>query len=159
MINPLKFFVALLTAIVSLAIAIAMLYLHHYVPALIFIAISVTFFITSSYSGARIEVNRDSVTRISIFRKRTTFSWSEIKEVGVAGSKIFLKGERNKPGTLYIYFSKKELNDDERFDMMLKWPPKDVLYLEYTDTIAKYILPFWGRPFVEYNTGNEQIIK
>ena len=61
--------------------------------------------------------------------------WEDIREIGVCGLKISLKnrerrGQRH-PGTLFLYVSPEELDEDGRFGMILKWPPKDKIYLKY----------------------------
>ena len=159
MVNVTRFFVAAFTSLAGLLLGGTMIYLGQIIPGLVLLLIFVAFLIASTYSGAHVSADSEGVTRHGLFGGKTTMAWQDIKEVGVAGSRIFNKGEKHKPGTLYIYFSGKEMTDDERFEMMLKWPPKDKIYIEYTDEIGRQVLQLWEKPFVEYNTCDAPIVK
>ena len=87
----------------------------------------------------------------------STASKAESAETGAAGSKILNKGNPNKTGTVYIYFSPTALDDNERFDMMLKWPPKDKLYLRYSEARLNFIKTGCGMDIVGYNIGKLKI--
>ncbi len=158
-ISPLKAIVSATTSIVSIVLMCTFLYLSATIPALVFLAIALLFAIIAINSAAKLSIDEEGVFKKTLFRKDRSLRWDEIQEVGIAGSKLFPKSDKGKPGQLYIYFSKTHLTDQERFDMMLKWPPRDKLFMQYTDKRAENILLLWEKPFVEYNTREEQIIK
>ena len=124
---------------------------------MVFLAIALLFFKIALDAGAKISVGKDGVSR-RLFGKTThSFKWEEIAETGAAGSKILNKGNPNKTGTVYIYFSPTALDDNERFDMMLRWPPKDKLYLRYSEARLNFIKTVCGMDIVGYNIGKLKI--
>lgn len=159
LVNPLNLAAALCTAAASLILAATFIYIGSLFPALIFFIIAAVFLIVATYSAAIISVSEEGVTRKGILGRKIHFPWDEIQETGVAGTRLFPQSDKGKAGTLYIYFSKEEMNDRQRFDMMLHWPPKDKIYLQYTAHRANDILIWWSKPFMKYNTRSEEIIK
>lgn len=156
-VNPIEFTAAITTVIVTAVIAVCLLSIKRPVSALVFFFISLIFTKVSLTTGAKITINPEGVSR-SVFGKVTkSFAWDQISEVGVAGSRIFAKGNKEKNGTLYIYFSQVPLTDQERFQMMLKWPPKDKIYLEHDKYRMDFIQTMYGKKVQKYNTGSLKI--
>ena len=60
-------------------------------------------------------------------------------------------GKKKKTGDKYLYFSPEKLDADERFQMIVKWPPKDKLYAEYSERLLAYALAIWGKELETYN--------
>ena len=48
-------------------------------------------------------------------------------------------------------FSPVKMDADERFQMIVKWPPKDKLYAEYSEKLLAYAMTIWGRELETYN--------
>ena len=80
-------------------------------------------------------------------------TWNEIAEVDVIGSKVLNRNNTKKCGTLYLIFSPEKLDDDKRFDMMIKWPPKDKIYLKFTKDRLMDLQWFYSKPVEKYNIG------
>ena len=156
-VNPLELAIAAATAAGSGAIAGVCLFLGRFLSALVFLAIALLFFKIALDAGAKISVGKDGVSRRLLGKTTHSFKWEEIAEPGAAGSKILNKGNPNKTGTVYIYFSPTALDDNERFDMMLKWPPKDKLYLRYSEARLNFIKTVCGMDIVGYNIGKHKI--
>lgn len=156
-VNPVEFAVAMCTAVVAAVIACCLIYISRPVSALVFFGISLLFFKVSATTGAKITIDPETITRSLFGRVTESFRWDEVVEVGVAGSRIFPKGNPNKSGALYIYFSKTELTDDERFQMMLNWPPKDKLYLAHDKDRMDFIQVLYGKKIQKYNTGSTKV--
>lgn len=156
-VNPLELAIAAATAAGSGAIAGVCLFLGRFLSALVFLAIALLFFKIALDAGAKISVGKDGVSRRLLGKTTHSFKWEEISETGAAGSKILNKGNPNKTGTVYIYFSPTALDDNERFDMMLKWPPKDKLYLRYSEARLNFIKTVCGMDIVGYNIGKLKI--
>ena len=156
-VNPLELAIAAATAAGSGAIAGVCLFLGRFLSALVFLAIALLFFKIALDAGAKISVGKDGVSRRLLGKTTHAFKWEEIAETGAAGSKILNKGNPNKTGTVYIYFSPMALDDNERFDMMLKWPPKDNLYLRYSEARLNFIKTVCGMDIVGYNIGKLKI--
>lgn len=157
MINPKNYFVSIATAVFCLVIAIAMATIREYIGLLVFLLIAFVFIIVSNYSGSHLLIDKSVVKRKSLFGKVKEFKMEEIKEIGVAGSKVINNGGGKKTGTVYIYFSKEELSDQDLFDMMLRWPPRDKLYMEYTAERARYVMSLWAGEIKKYNFGKKEV--
>lgn len=158
-VNPLRLAVALATSLASLVIAAAMIFIRSPLPAVVFLVIAIFFALLSASNGARLTVSGTGIERKPWIGGKTAWSWDEIAEVGVAGTKLFPKSDSGKPGEMYIYFSKRVLDDNERFEMVLKWPPKDRLYLSYTPERLRAVTRCWNGTVTEYNTRDEEIVK
>ena len=151
--NPIQFGISLATIVGSLLFGISLALISLWGSSLLFFAIAMLFVWVSSSCGAIITITDEGVTR-SVFGKITkTMTWKEIKEIGVAGTDLFTKSKKDRTDTLHIYFSKSPMTDEERFDMMLQWPPKDGLYLQYTKNRAQTIQAFWSDKIHTYNAG------
>ena len=56
---------------------------------------------------------------------------------------------------MYIYFSPVVLSEEDRFDLALKWPPRDQIYLLFTKERMDLIRPLWNNDVAVYNTGKK----
>ena len=81
-------------------------------------------------------------------------SWNEIAEVDVIGTNPFHSSGSKRTGTLYIYFSPRKLTEQERFDIVLHWPPLSGFFLVYDKKRMDFIVPLWGKPVETYNAGD-----
>ena len=115
-------------------------------PALPFLYIAVLY-------GSILEVDTEGVRCIRLGRTIRTMPWTEIAELGVVGTKVFNRGNPDKTGELYIYFSLVQMEEQERFRMALQWPPREQLYLLYTKERMDFIRPLWFDEVRIYNTG------
>ena len=133
-VDPFKFAVSLCTCAVSLVVALCLLLaLSRPGSAAVFLAIALLFLLVAATYGARIRVSDEGVERVSLLGRVTKrLAWADIHEIGVAGTSVFRKDDRKHPGTLYIYFSERKLTEPERFDLMLKFPPRSMLYCTYS---------------------------
>lgn len=127
-------------------------YLIHamYPEAPIFLIIAVIFAYLLIQNASMITVTDASITRSFLGLAKKSVSWSDIKELGLIGENIFSR-KKAKTGHKYIYFSPKKMNEKERFDMILKWPPKKMFYAEYEEKTLEYIMTIWGKELKSYN--------
>jgi hypothetical protein len=152
--NPLKLIISIVTVIISLILAGTLFYIWRPGPALLFLLIAVIFLIESFFCGAIVSVSNEGIKQIMTGKCIKEFRWAEIQEIGVIGSNLFTKTAKDEHGTLYIYISKKMMNQQDRFDMILKWPPNDKIYLQYTKQRICSIQMQWNSKIDTYNTGN-----
>ena len=83
------------------------------------------------------------------------FSWTDIAEVGVAGTRVFNQNNPKRAGSLYLYFSPKALSEEERFDLMLRWPPsKSTPYMIFDKQRLTAVQLLWGKKIEKYNAGD-----
>lgn len=130
-------------------------YLIHsmYPEAPVFLVIAAIFAFLFFQNAATITITDDSVSRSFLGLVRKTVPWSDIKELGLIGENVF-SHKKNKTGHKYIYFSPKKMTEKERFDMIVKWPPKKMLYVEYQEKTLEYTMARWGKELKSYNVEN-----
>lgn len=152
-VNANKLLAAALTAGISFILAIVLLTMRRYGSVVVFLLVAIVFCLVSCVNGCVISVEADGV-RKSLLGKTLMFShWSEIKEIGVAGSKVFLNDDKQHVGTLYIYFSNTVMADEARFQMILKWPPSDKLYMTYSRERMLAVQLHWNGKIENYHAG------
>ena len=156
-VNPTQLAAAGATALATAVLAVTLMGLRRPVSALVFLVIAVVFGRIALETGAWIVVNPDGVSRRLFGRTAMSMTWDEMGEVGVAGARIFNKGNPDKTGTLYIYFSRTPMTEEERFSMMLSWPPKDKLYLQHDKYRMDFIQSIYGRKIQKFNTGKVKV--
>lgn len=125
-----KMLTGLGTFAVSAVLGSTYIYTGKFFEAAILCAIAIVFLVIGLNYSCVITIDASGV-RKSLFGKTLRFlSWEQIQEAGVVGTKVFGSDEE-RTGTRFLYFSPVKLTDEERFDMVLKWPPKEQIYLEY----------------------------
>lgn len=107
----------------------------------------------AALNGARICINADGISRRILWFPSKFFRWSQLQEVGVFGTKLFNQRNPNKTGTLYLYFATQAMTDDQRFQMVLRWPPRQI-YLAFHPDDLELIRLFWNGDIIGYNVGN-----
>ena len=84
---------------------------------------------------------------------RRTMPWPDVREMGVIGEEVFRFGRKGKrvSGEKFIYFSPQEMTEQERFRMIVRWPPKEALYIEYSPEALAWTQTIWDGPVKYYN--------
>lgn len=136
------------TALAFLIFAIALFCVASYYPAIACLLLCGLYGYAAALNGVQIEIHADGIRRRFLCFPARETSWREIREVGVCGSKLW-RG----PGTLYLYLSTERLTEEERFRMVLRWPPKQI-WLRYKADRLNALLPFWTEKIVLYNAGD-----
>lgn len=112
--------------------------------------LAAVFSVISIKNFTRIIISAEKITIEPFLVKKKNFSLDEIKEVGVIGTKVFPKSSSNNGGRKYIYFSPMELDEDGRFNLALKWPPK-IPHTSFSDTKLEFVELIWGKPIIYYS--------
>lgn len=153
-VHTFKYLIAAGTAIVSLGAAALMFYLHEWRGVVMFLLVALLFGGIAVMYGAVININNDKI-RVNFWgiamRENT---WREIKEVGVIGTNIFRAEKGKYAGNRYIYFSTERLDEDERFNLAMKWPPRKMTFLFYTRERMDQIQMIWDNEISSYNAGD-----
>ena len=155
--NPYKFAVGLGTVLVCGTISGAMLYIREPLSALIFGILALIFVFPVFVYGSTVTIDEEGVYCSFLGIARKKILWSQVKETGVIGTTVFNKSNPDKTGDMYLYFSPKELNDAERFNLGMKWPPKDLIFLLYTKERTAWVQSMWSNKIHTYNTGKLHI--
>lgn len=139
-------------AAMFLLAAVSLLLVGSWISGGACVLLAALYVVISARYGAVIHVDARGVTRRMLFRPEEYCAWADLKEVGVFGSRLFHKADSEKVGTLYLYFSIEPMTEDERFSMVLKWPPKQIHFL-FDPRHLELVQYFWTKEIVSFNTG------
>ena len=122
-----------------------------WLPAAVFLAVAALFGFVLVRYGSVLHIDDEKLELKFLGQSRKAMPWSQVREVGLIGENVFNHEKKKKTGDKYLYFSPVKLDADERFQMIVKWPPKDKLYAEYSEKLLAYALAIWGKEFETYN--------
>ena len=128
-----------------------------WLPAAVFLAIAALFGFVLVRYGSVLHIDDEKLEWKFLGLSRREMPWSQVREVGLIGENVFNGGgsvpggKKKKTGDKYLYFSPVKMDADERFQMIVKWPPKDKLYAEYSDKLLAYAMTIWGKELETYN--------
>lgn len=152
--DSLRFWAASATSLVSLILGISLITTGRYGSAVFFFIICLLFLPIIRIYGTTITIDEEGINSSFLKKPILQMKWNEIQEIGVAGSKLFNNRGGEKPGTVYIYVSKTLMTEEERFDMMLKFPPKDKIYFEYSKQAIFAVQMRFSSKIQTYNSGD-----
>lgn len=153
-VSPFKLAVAACTSIFSFIIAGVQIYLGEGLAAILFLTIAILFLAVAAINGSVVAFSPSGVQKKLVFFTLSSLSWPDIKEVGVVGTRVFNGHHSERTGTRYIYFSTSSLSEEERFSLALKWPPKKMIYLQYSKARLETIQFLWEKRIDTYNAGD-----
>ncbi len=152
-VHPLKMAASIATAAVTLALSIFAFSAGRILAGVLNLAIALIFLGILPVFAARVTVDGKGVSRRFLGRASKAMTWDQVAEAGVAGTKVLKKQDSDRTGELYIYFSPVKMSDQERFEMMLKWPPRDKLFMYYTEKRIRAVETTCPVKLEYYNTG------
>lgn len=121
-----------------------------YPEAPAFLAIAALFLYLFYKNAAFITVTEEFIQFSFLGIKKKRILWSEVKELGLIGENVFSK-KKNNTGDKYIYFSPVQMTSNQRFQMIVKWPPKNMLYMQYSEKALEHTLAIWGKDLKTYH--------
>jgi len=148
-----KLILASVCAFIFGVLSVLMFLFKYWIIAVIFVLLFIVYLYIAFKNGSLIHVDGNHVYRV-FPGGGTSLGWSEIQETGIVGLKVFGREGRKYTGTKYIYFSDHRLTEKELFDMCLKWPPKDMLYMRFSHKRIAAVQRYWAEEVTLYNTGN-----
>lgn len=155
MINPFKCFTGITSSLLFAALAIAMISTGRWFSVYIFGLLAFIFGYIGLMAGCILHVDESGLHKTLLGLKLQSFSWANVAEVGVAGAKVFNQSNPKRTGSLYIYFSPKVLTENERFDLMLRWPPsKNTPYMIFNKQRLAAVQFLWGKEIQTFNVGD-----
>ena len=161
MVDPIKFIVNAVAALFLLFFTIVSVLEKSWILFAVFLASFLGFLFMAIGYGARIEFSRDSLIRkypVPFF-PGTKMNKNEIAEVGVMGTSPFYKGEKwrkSRTGTIYLYFSKEKLTNNDRHELCLRWKPQ-IIRLRYSKDRAFQVQTFWDSELKKYHIGKLEL--
>ena len=107
------------------------------------------FFKNASY----VQIDDTNISLRFAWIKLRELPWSDVREMGVIGENVFSRAKKGKrkTGEKFIYFSPVSMNEKSRFRMIVNWPPKDMLYIEYSPEALERTQYIWNGPTKYYN--------
>lgn len=154
LIDTFKAAVCIATVLFTLTIVISLVVIHRFGSAAAFFLIGLIFIKPSLTYGAAVSVDQTGIRCFLPWKTLNYFTWNEVAEVGVAGTRLFTRKDAKNTGSLYIYISKTALTDEDRFDMMLNWPPKNLIFLTYSKQRLDEIQMRFSNKIQTYNAGD-----
>lgn len=155
--DPAKGTVCLAAGGVFLVTGIALAASAHWIGAVIFLLVSLPYLFMGLWNFTVIVLSDQGVSRCFLGKTLKHFSWDEIREVGVTGTRVFNRRKKEKTGRIYLYFSPRILTEDDRFEMALRWPAFDKPYTLYDPEKVRELRQYWTGPIAEHNTGDLSI--
>ena len=134
-INTAKAVAGGLTCAAFTVLGVTAITLHHTVFAGICILLALVFLAVTLQNSALLRLDEAGIHRILLGRETGCWKWEDIREYGVMGTRLFGTEKQKNNGTRYLYFSKDAMNDNQRFQLCLNWPPKKCAYALYTDEL------------------------
>ncbi len=155
MINPFKCLAAIASSLLFAALAIAMVSTSRWLSVCVFGLLALLFGYIGLTAGCILHLDDSGLSKTLFGIKLQHFSWTDIAEVGVAGTRVFNQNNPKRAGSLYLYFSPKALSEEERFDLMLRWPPsKSTPYMIFDKQRLTAVQLLWGKKIEKYNAGD-----
>lgn len=146
--------VSIATLLFCSLISVSQIIIHRFGSAAVFFLVGLIFIKPILTYGATISVDQSGIRCHFLSKTLKNFTWDEVAEVGVAGTRIFAKKASKNPGTIYLYISKSTMTDEDRFDMMLNWPKKDIIFLTYSKQRLDAIQMRFSNKIQTYNAGD-----
>lgn len=122
--------------------------------AAVFAILAVPFVWEAVRNFAQVGFDNEGVYELFFGKCVRRMPWDAVQEAGVCGTKVFHKKNSKKTGRLYLYFSSDLLDDQKRFDMILKWPPRKQIYLQYMYDRVEALRRVWDGKLELYNEGD-----
>ncbi|MCD8014885.1 MAG: hypothetical protein LUG99_17265 [Lachnospiraceae bacterium] len=133
---------AALGIMVFTGLSIACMVNCRYLFALVYAALDALYLFLIVRNLSIISIDEEKVEKRMMGKTVLSVRWDEIKDVGLINRK-------------FIYFSKEEMTDDDRYFMCYEWPPKDKIYFRAGKGAVELVELLWNRReqlFVRYRS-------
>ena len=153
-VNPILFLISGFVSAMALVLAVVQIYLRRPGSALVFFVLYLLFTGVAVFYSSVVEVDKKGVRRRMLGRTNWERRWDQIDEVGVLGTRVFHGSNAKNVGSLYFYFSDIRLDENARFEMALKWPPKKECFLLFRYDWLRAIQMLWDSDIATYNVAD-----
>lgn len=154
MVSPVLFTISAVVCGFCLIMAGILLWLARPGSAAVFGVIALIYGIMTASYGSMVTVGPRGIHRRLFGITTWEKTWEEIGEVGICGTRVFKDPKSKNVGTLYLYFSPEAMDEKQRFDMILKWPPKEKCFLLYNFERMRTVQMLWDSKIETYNAGD-----
>lgn len=153
--DPVKCMVCATVSIFMIGMCFVMYQLGRMVSLAIFAVISLLYGFNALRFGTIVEIGPDAVIATKYLFKKKVLKWSDISQVGVCSTTVFRAKKNPKGSSLYIFFSEQPIESEkDLFGMILRWPPKKLIYMQYTQKRIYHVQLCWNKKIALYNTGD-----
>lgn len=152
-INPGRLFACGFTVLSGLVLGTTFIVLRNWPGAVLMFTIAGLFIWQGMIYGPWVCITGEGIRKHIFGHTLQQMRWDQVKEVGVVGTRVFNRLTPDKTGPMYIYFSPRELSTEERFQLALTFPPKDMLFLLHDQQREDLVQSLWNTKLIGYNTG------
>ena len=110
---------------------------------LVFGVFGTVFLVLFLQSTRTLTISDIGIVYRTTLRRKKLLSWKDIQEVGVLGSSFFPSRRPTGINRKFLYFSNKPLDEDGRFDMLLRWPSPSIPYVIFTRKCYDLVQTCW----------------
>lgn len=146
---PFKMIAGLSTFVVCAGVSVTLLATGKALEPIPFALVAILFLIVGLNYACTISIDDTEIRRSLFGYPLRCLPWDQIHEIGIVGTKVFGNTDAKK-NSLFIYISPNTLTDSSRFQMILQWPPKNQLYLEYSQAAFDVIQLHWSGEIKTY---------
>lgn len=143
-------------AAVFLLSGVCLMLVGSWIGGAVCILLALVYLCVSAMYGAVVHIDAKGVSRKILFCPKESYTWEELREVGVFGSRVLKQEASNKVGTLYLYVSTQAMTDEERFNMVLRWPIRQIHFV-FSPRNLELVQYFWNQKIETFNTGDLRI--
>lgn len=140
-------------AAVFLLAGVCLMLVGSWIGGAVCILLTLIYLCISAMYGAVVHIDANGISRKVLFRPKESYAWKELREVGVFGSRILKRETSNKVGTLYLYVSTQAMTEEERFNMVLRWPVRQIHFV-YSPRSLELVQYYWNQKIETFNTGS-----
>ena len=129
-VDTFKFIISCICSAAFAGLTILFFILNIWIPGVISLALMIVYIFAAFKNGQIVHIDSDRIYRL-FPHDGAGLNWSSVREVGVVGLKVLGNPDKKHTGSKYIYFSDHAISEEDLFQMCLKWPPEDILYIRF----------------------------
>lgn len=152
-VNKVHAIIMIFFAAAFLLAGLSLMTVGSWIGGMVCISMALVYLCLCAVYGAVVHIGQEGITRRIPLLPAKHYTWDELQEVGVFGSNILKSGKSGKPGTRYLYFSTNAMTSQERFDMVLKWPVRQI-HFAYSPRALEIVQYYWGKPVINFHAGD-----
>lgn len=150
--HPLQSAISTLSCAGLLVLAGTFIFMKSYIAAAIVFLITIIYFLLFKDYFGSVRIDENGVARLILGIPVVKYGWNEIKEIGILDTHFVKRLRREHPiSRLAFYFSPDKMDSDQRLNMCLKWPPRELITLRYTEKAIFWVRKFYDGEMILFN--------
>ena len=131
-VDPVRAALSLLAAVIFLTVAVMAAQEAKYIRAVLFAVLGVVYILQLRENLQTAVIGPEGVSFYDLGRCIRSLRWEDVRETGVLNLKVTNNYDKDRIGTMMLYVSGRELSDEEKLGICLRWPPRDLIYFRFT---------------------------